>query len=881
MIDAMFQAGTDAVLADQLQRPAAPRPPPEPGVWKGFGTAVPRSLAGAGLEMGAFATEVMGAFGQVMGAYPEAMGYNPTGEAKKQAEAARVKVLKAGVDYSNPQGDELRTKARDIMPNPQTTGAAGQLVGGLAGFMGKAVGYGLTLGPAGPLALGGDMALTESDRLKGEGVDFATRAKAGAVAGAIGAASVVVPLSGATALVRAAKGVAIGEGSMAGQSLAEKAILKAAGYDRIADTFDPLDPWAIGMGLVPGALGAKFGGKPVKQVDRVAGTKPLAEMGLGERQALRYDDVRLDAYAVQAAQREGIPPEVLLAVKNAGEKSGPAATSPAGAQGVMQFMPKTFKEFGQGDPMDPMNSIDAGARYLNKLHDAYGNWDAAVAHYNGGGAQAAIVRGGGTPTIPETAKYLSRVKAYLGDTLDQHAAAAVKAEPDLVPAARVAQTAAALDASRLTADSDLAGRDAHVSAVELAADQMGRGDRVEVAQHVQPSIDREANFRDWFGASKATEDFSPWFESSGKGAPRTLYHGTTSDVPEFRMDLAGKRDDGDFGHAIYLADKPETAAKYAGNGEGANVLPVYARAENPLLLRTSEEFSALWKKGGGEDAWFSKTPKEQAEFIQSLGYDSVYDAKYGQWAVFKPEQVKSAIGNSGKFDRNSTSLTDFAAAVDELHAARTLPDPISVDPFGTPASWVIREKGSGNVVMETFDPAKVKALNATRYEAVPILEYLQSLNKSRAAPAIEAAKQVVADLNGRDVATALAGGDHPPEVHNLALGLSEAGADQAKAGQLLADFEHSARMDTTTPLQDLAADAVDRSRKPDKPMAQSALDRAAAEVSMLNPDLLVQLDGMDGPVRVGDLLESVKREASEDVQTGKLVEAAIACALRH
>jgi soluble lytic murein transglycosylase-like protein len=90
-----------------------------------------------------------------------------------------------------------------------------------------------------------------------------------------------------------------------------------------------------------------------------------------------------------------VPPALLLAVKNAGEKSGPTAVSGKGATGVMQFMEGTAKEMGLADRTDPVASIDAGARYLKKLHDAYGSWDAAVAHYNGGGAQAAIVRGGG------------------------------------------------------------------------------------------------------------------------------------------------------------------------------------------------------------------------------------------------------------------------------------------------------------------------------------------------------------------------------------------------------------------------------------------------------------------------------------------------------
>lgn len=47
------------------------------------------------------------------------------------------------------------------------------------------------------------------------------------------------------------------------------------------------------------------------------------------------------------------------------------------------------------------------------------------------------------------------------------------------------------------------------------------------------------------------------------------------------------------------------------------------------------------------------------------------------------------------------------------------------------ASWVIREKATGNVIMETYDRAKVDALNTKKYEAVPILEYLASLNRPR------------------------------------------------------------------------------------------------------------------------------------------------------
>lgn len=45
------------------------------------------------------------------------------------------------------------------------------------------------------------------------------------------------------------------------------------------------------------------------------------------------------------------------------------------------------------------------------------------------------------------------------------------------------------------------------------------------------------------------------------------------------------------------------------------------------------------------------------------------------------------------------------------------------------ASWVIREKVTGRVIMETFNRSVVLALNTSRYEAVPIRDHLASLNQ--------------------------------------------------------------------------------------------------------------------------------------------------------
>lgn len=46
----------------------------------------------------------------------------------------------------------------------------------------------------------------------------------------------------------------------------------------------------------------------------------------------------------------------------------------------------------------------------------------------------------------------------------------------------------------------------------------------------------------------------------------------------------------------------------------------------------------------------------------------------------------------------------------------------------TPASWVIVNKTTGEGVLETFSPKIVSRINTAKYEAVPILKYLQDLN---------------------------------------------------------------------------------------------------------------------------------------------------------
>lgn len=81
-----------------------------------------------------------------------------------------------------------------------------------------------------------------------------------------------------------------------------------------------------------------------------------------------------------------------------------AVTSPAGAQGVAQFMPGTARERGLLDPFDPEQAVPKAAHFLAELKARFGNWGLAAAGYNGGPNRVAnwLSGRGGLPAETET-----------------------------------------------------------------------------------------------------------------------------------------------------------------------------------------------------------------------------------------------------------------------------------------------------------------------------------------------------------------------------------------------------------------------------------------------------------------------------------------------
>ena len=84
----------------------------------------------------------------------------------------------------------------------------------------------------------------------------------------------------------------------------------------------------------------------------------------------------------------------------------PHVTSPAGAQGVAQFMPGTAAERRLADPFDPEQAIPEAAAFLADLVRQFGNLGLAAAAYNGGPTRVATWLDGKGGLPLETRNYV-------------------------------------------------------------------------------------------------------------------------------------------------------------------------------------------------------------------------------------------------------------------------------------------------------------------------------------------------------------------------------------------------------------------------------------------------------------------------------------------
>jgi len=114
---------------------------------------------------------------------------------------------------------------------------------------------------------------------------------------------------------------------------------------------------------------------------------------------------------VRSAQRWNVSAALLAAQLYAESGFNPYARSPAGAQGIAQFMPGTAREYELANPFDAAQAIDAQGHLMRDLLRRFGSVTLALAAYNAGAGRVGAC--GCVPPFPETRGYVARILALM------------------------------------------------------------------------------------------------------------------------------------------------------------------------------------------------------------------------------------------------------------------------------------------------------------------------------------------------------------------------------------------------------------------------------------------------------------------------------------
>ena len=121
---------------------------------------------------------------------------------------------------------------------------------------------------------------------------------------------------------------------------------------------------------------------------------------------------KVEFHIQQISRENNVDPKLVKAIIEQESGFNPNAVSKSGALGLMQLMPGTAREMGIKDPLNPVENIQAGTKYLSSLLNRYqGNVTLALSAYNAGPRNVEKFKG--IPPFAETKKYVNEIMSKL------------------------------------------------------------------------------------------------------------------------------------------------------------------------------------------------------------------------------------------------------------------------------------------------------------------------------------------------------------------------------------------------------------------------------------------------------------------------------------
>lgn len=255
---------------------------------------------------------------------------------------------------------------------------------------------------------------------------------------------------------------------------------------------------------------------------------------------------------------------------------------------------------------------------------------------------------------------------------------------------------------------------------------------------------RTPAFKQWFGDWENDPANASKVVNEKTGEPLVVYHGTAGDFEIFDKGRSNSKSNTGVPEGVFFfTDNPEVASSYTVKYEGdfgtsylngSNVMPLFLNIRKPLKVsaKGANWNSILYKGEEHTTNTLAETARRngkndgvQINRVKDRGRGSVKAKHATSFAVFNPNQIKSATGNSGAFDAGNDDIR-YSRSTGEL-ADKAKPGWLDRNELGEWEKGLAAYHSLGRLVKPVL--AKLKLANTAPQEFTEMMrDYRSQLN---------------------------------------------------------------------------------------------------------------------------------------------------------